>query len=268
MMLRGELDETRPKEIMLYHFNPKRKVYFGSVVLKNVPGALAGVATALAKAGVNLTSSESANIEGTPASSWGFFAETSDSIDVKKIQTLIEGSGYAMKVDVSEGGEGVVVDSNHYPLRFSSGQQAMTFRRENVVDMFNRIRRIFGSGANLIIYEMGVAAGESDGVALVESVGPGVVSSRLLDLIYLYAAEGWGMPEVVDVSIEPLRATIRFKDSFECAYTKSAFSNGHYLRGHLVGLCESLFHKRVKVEETKCISKGDGYCEFVGEEQA
>ena len=76
------MDETYPKEIMGYHFSPDKRVYVGSVVLKNVPEALAGVATALGKEGVNLIASESANIEGTGTSAWGFFAEAQDSVEM------------------------------------------------------------------------------------------------------------------------------------------------------------------------------------------
>lgn len=260
------MDETSPKEIMGYHFNPDKRVYVGSVVLRNVPGALASVATALGKKGINLIASESANIEGTGTSTWGFFAEAQDSIDIQKIRAIIESSGYALKIELVEGTNGIVVDKYHYPLNFNSGEQAMTFRREDVVDMFSKIRKIFGSGANLVIYEMGVASGESDAKALHEAVGRDLVKDNLLDLVYMYAAEGWGLPEVIDFSLEPLRATIRFRDSFECGYAKSPVPNSLYLRGHLVGLTKVIFGKKTKVVETKCAAMGDPYCEFVGEE--
>lgn len=266
MVTSGSLDETYPKEVMGYHFNPYRRVYVGSVVLRNLPGALASVAAVLGKEGVNLVASESADVEGTKTSSWGFFAETHDPYDMNKLRALIEGTGMALKIELAEGKDGIVVDKRHYPLRFNSGQQALAFRREDVVDMFSRIRKIFGSGANLVIYEMGVASGESDAKALLESMGHNLVKDNLLDLVYMYAAEGWALPEVVDFSLEPLRATIRFRDSFECVHMKSPVPNSLYLRGHLVGLTAVIFGKKTKVVETKCAAKGDPYCEFVGEE--
>lgn len=255
---------------MGYHFNPKEKVYVGSVVLRNFPGALAGVATILSKEGINLISSESANIEGTKTSAWGFFAEAEKPVDLGKLKQLIEGSGFALKVDLVEGAEddAVIVDRYHYPLRLNTGQQAMVFRRGDIVDMFNRIRKIFGSGANLIIYEMGVATGESDAKALADSVGQDTVEKYLVDLVYLYAAEGWGWPEVVDLTLEPLRAKIRFEDSFECTNTKSPAPNGHFVRGHLTGLAAAIFQKKITCVETMCAAKGDPYCEYTAEEVA
>ena len=260
------LDDVYPKDIMGYYFNPKKRAYAGSVILRNIPGALAGVATALAKEGVNLVASESANVEGTGTSSWGFFAEAQGSVDMEKIGALIRATGYATKIDIVEGPDGVVVDKRHYPPRFSSGQQAMTLRREDMVDMFTRLRKLFGSGANVIIYEMGLAAGESDAKALAESISMEKVVARLLDLVYLYSAQGWGWPEVVDLAVEPFRATVRFTDCFECVHIKSAAPNSHYLRGHLVGLTFSIFRKKIKCVETRCASAGDSYCEFVLEE--
>lgn len=262
------MDENYPKETMGYYFNPKKKLYVGSVVLKDVPGALASVAAAVGKEGVNLVATEQASMDGGKTSAWGFFAETGDSYDVNKLRALLARTNNVLKVEVAEGSSGVVVDKKHYPFRFSSGQQAMSFRREVVVDMFSRIRKIFGSGANLVIYEMGVAAGESDGRELVAYMGQSLVESNLPDLVYLYAAQGWGLPELVEISLQPFRATIRFKDSFECAYTKSAVPNSHYLRGHLAGINSAILGKKVKSVETKCVAKGDPYCEFAGEETA
>jgi predicted hydrocarbon binding protein len=260
------LDEVHPKDIMGYYFSPDKRVYVGSVVLRDVPGALAGVATALGKEGINLVASESANIEGTRTSSWGFFAEAEDSVDIGKIRALIEATGYALKIDIPEGADGVVVDRYHYPPKFTSGHQVMMLRREDMVDMFNRIRKIFGSGANVIIYEMGMAAGESDAKELAESMGKERVVGNLLELVYLYLAQGWGLPEVTDLTLDPLRAMLRFKDCFECVSAKSSTPNSHYLGGHLVGLAWTIFGTRVKCTETRCVSMGDPYCEFSAEE--
>jgi predicted hydrocarbon binding protein len=249
---------------MGYHFNPDRRVYVGSVTLKNVPGALAGVAAALGKEKVNLIETESANIAGTDTSVWGFFAEAEDSkMDPRRIMGIIEGSPNVVKVEVTEGTDGVVVDKYHYPLIFNAGEKAMILRRRDLVDMFARIKNLFGSGANVIIYEMGLAAGESDAEQMTKVLGEDRLVRNLLDMVFLYSAQGWGVPEVVDLKLDPLEATIRIWDNFECSNTKSSAPNSHYLRGHIVGLGAGIFGKKVMCEEQKCMAKGDPYCEFV-----
>ncbi|MBI3840372.1 MAG: hypothetical protein HY297_00190 [Thaumarchaeota archaeon] len=256
-----------PKEFMRYHFSPKNRVFVGSLTLKNVPGALAGVAGILAKEKVNLVASESANVRDTDTSAWGFFAEVGDkAIDANKLRGLIGGAPSVVGVELTEGIDGVVVDKYHFPLYFSSGEKAMVISRRNLVEMFSRIRKIFGSGADLIIYEMGTATGENDAKELQALMGDDVVARNITELVFLYAAQGWGMPELVDLSLEPLKATLRIHDNFECAYTKSGSVNSQYIRGHLVGLGKGVFGKMVTCEEVKCLAAGDPYCEFMAAE--
>ncbi|MBI3860121.1 MAG: hypothetical protein HY296_07835 [Thaumarchaeota archaeon] len=68
--------------------------------------------------------------------------------------------------------------------------------------------------------------------------------------------------------MEPLRATIRIHDNFECTYLRAVSPNSHYIRGHLVGLAKVIFGKRVEIEETKCSAMGTSYCEFAAVETA
>ena len=259
---------TEPKETMLFLFNPGKLVYAGSIVFKDAPGSLATAAAALAKAGINIVASEQARMEGAKTASWGFFAESDLPIDVDKTIALVRATGAVVSVRLSEGADGIVVDQGHYPLKYSSGHQAMAFRRENVVDMFERMKKVFGTGANVILYELGVASGESDARALEASVGKDLTMALLVDLGFLYAAEGWGLPDVQELSLDPFKATTRFHDCFECAHQKSSSPNSQYLRGHLVGLAGTLLGKKFTCEETKCLFMGDEYCEFVMKEVA
>lgn len=97
-------------------------------------------------------------------------------------------------------------------------------------------------------------------------LGEDRAATSLADLVFLYAAQGWGWPELVDLSLDPLKATIRIYDNFECSYTKSATPNSNYLRGHLVGLGSGISGKKVNCVEKKCIAKGDAYCELIASE--
>ena len=57
-------------------------------------------------------------------------------------------------------------------------------------------------------------------------------------------------------------ASIKIYDSFECENVKSDKPVSHFLRGILGGILFTIFRKEVTVYETKCIAKGDPYCEF------
>jgi len=110
-------DELAPKEIMAWHFNPDKKVFLATVWMKNVPGALAGIVSVLAKEGVDLIGSTSANIRGTETSEWGFFAEAEKpEASPDWMKRMIMGAPNVVRCEVEEGQAGVVVDSLHYPL--------------------------------------------------------------------------------------------------------------------------------------------------------
>lgn len=252
---------------MRYHFNPRKKTCVGSVTLNNVPGALAQVANTLASRKVNLVSSESANSKGSDTSVWGFFAEIEDpSVEVSQLKSLVAGLPNVVGVEISEGIDGIVVDKYHYPLYFNSGEKAMVISRRNLVDMFSRVKKIFGSGAEVIIYEMGAATGEDDAKELARGLGKDILARNMTEMVFLYAAQGWGMPELVDLTLEPLTTILRIHDNFECAYVRSGAPNSQYIRGHLVGLAGGVLGKKVMIRETKCMAMGDKYCEFHGEE--
>jgi len=143
----------------------------------------------------------------------------------------------------------------------------MVVRRDVFVDMFGRMRKIFGTGANTIVYELGLATGENDARELMEAFGEGVLVGSLAQLVFLYSAQGWGRPELVDLTLDPVKTTLRIRDNFECAGVLSNAPNSNFIRGHIAGLGKTIFDKTIVCQETKCLAKGDPYCEFVAAEE-
>ncbi len=257
----GEHD-LRAKELIVYHFHPGKKVFLASVELKDVPGALASVATLLSKAGVNVLSGFTAFRAKGPTL-WGFFAEGArEDLSASRLKKVIEKSQSVRWSEVREGNEGLVVDSIHFPLKLNTGERVIVGRIEVFVNMFKRLREMYGSAGETILFEQGVASGESDGRALVETFGQELARESILELSMLYSSLGWGRPELLDFSANPFSASIRIYESFECGMQKSQRPVSQFLRGHLCGLASVLFEKRVKCEEARCSAQGNGYCEF------
>jgi len=67
--------QTPPKFVRVYRDAKTRRAFVRTVWLKDVPGALAAAAGALASTGVNLVGSSSSTSNGTGYAEWGFFAE-------------------------------------------------------------------------------------------------------------------------------------------------------------------------------------------------
>ena len=256
-------DASPPKEFMAYHSDPKKKMFSGSIIMKNVPGALAAVSTILAENGLNLIASESTNIRATGDSVWGFFAEAEkEGLTASTVKRSLDSSPVVLKSCVDAGFSGVVIDKYHYPLQFTMGQKAVIFQRGDIINMFGRLRHVFQTGAAVMIYEMGLAAGQSDARDLIENLGKHIVQNNLDEIVFLYSATGWGRPELVDLQFEPFRARLRISDNFECSEMRSKTPNSHYIRGHLSGFVSLIFEKKNSVRERKCIAMGDPYCEF------
>jgi hypothetical protein len=189
-------DTLAAKEVMVYYHAANRRVFQGSVWLKNVPGALAGASAELARSGVNLITTSSSNISNTDLSEWAFFAETGERwAGLREIQEALERCPGVVKSIFKEGIEGTVIDDLHYPLRLSTGEPAMIMSRKTFRDMFNRLLTVFGSGGRAIIYEMGLASGIEDYARFARILGSKNLQRKVPDLVFLYTAHGWGRVE-------------------------------------------------------------------------
>lgn len=257
----------RAKETTGYHYNPKKKVFLVSIEIKNDPSALASIASILSSADVNVLSGFTSMNQETQTGIWGFFAETQKDVRVARLKQLIDSSPYVISSSVVEGTEGLVVDTIHFPVKLNSGETMILVRREVFGDMFNRLGEIFGTGGETIVFEEGEATGESDARRLIEVFGRDLAQQSIPELSSLYLTLGWGRPELLRFNAIPFSATIRLSDSFECSGQKSTKPHSNFIRGHMIGLINTLFQKKVQCVETKCSALGDPFCEFTVSEK-
>ncbi|HEV2138484.1 MAG TPA: V4R domain-containing protein [Nitrososphaerales archaeon] len=251
-----------PKEIRAYHYSPNKHVFLGSVKLKDVPGALANASAVVAEMGLNLIESNS-SVDSTGIAEWGFFADAVDGhISADWVEKALKDTRDVLDCRV-KGAEGrVVVDTLHYPLMLSIGAPAILIRKEVFADMLKFVVETFGTGGKALAYQLGKASGEKDGLDLINEIGEERILENLPELVNLYIAQGWGIPQLIDLSIAPLKATIRLDDCFECKPRNSMIPASNFIRGHLAGLGKAFFDKEVECIEKKCVAKGDDYCEF------
>jgi predicted hydrocarbon binding protein len=252
----------KAKETIGYHYNPKKKVFLVSIDMKNDPSALASITSILSNAEITVLSGFTSMNAQTDTGVWGFFAESEKDVRASQLKQLIDSSPYVTDSSVVEGTDGLVVDSIHFPLKLNSGEMMILARREVFSDMFKRLGEIFGTGGETIVFEEGEATGESDGKRLIEVFGRDLAQQSVPELSNLYLTLGWGRPELVRFNAIPFSATIRLYDSFECSGHKSTKPNSYFIRGHMTGLINTLFQKKVNCVETKCSALGDAFCQF------
>jgi len=260
---RQELERWTPREIHTYHFSPKKSVFLGSVLIKDVPGTLSMAAATVAGLGLNLVESNSSRIDSSGLAEWGFFAESDEThISASDLESKLKRTPNVIDCTV-RGAEGsVLVDTLHYPLQVTPGAQAILVRKDVFSSMLKFVVETYGSAGKTLAYQLGKATGESDGKDLVKEMGPERVLENLAELTNLYVAQGWGISDLVDLSFNPLTATIRLRGSFECSGRTSMVPVSNFIRGHLAGLAKAFFNKNVECVETMCVAKGDPYCEI------
>ena len=247
----------------VYNYSANRHVFAGSVWIRDVPGALAGVAIGLAKAGINLVGSSSSNVAEMGLSEWGFFAECEDGrLEVDKLQNLVLEQPNVVHCGIKDGDDGLVVDSLHYPLRMNTGQQVMVLRRDIFTQMFKRMREVFGSGGDVVLHELGYATGRDVVNDHVNNLGRAVLLRHQIQMGEELMAQGWGRVEVVSGTSGPMRAVFRLFDSFECAGIRSSSPNSQFFKGYVQGYVKALYGVPVDCNERRCTSMGDPYCEF------
>jgi hypothetical protein len=145
------------------------------------------------------------------------------------------------------------------------GENVVIFRRSTLMSWFARIREIFKTGADMILYEAGVAAGKEAVKFFKENFN---LSGRdLIRFMLNYGSVlGWGSLKLKEIDEKEKRAVIRIDNLFECLPFKGKRKEptSCFMRGYIVGVARQLVGvENIVGEETKCIAKGDPYCEIV-----
>jgi len=256
--------ESPAKIVRVYHYEPGKQVFLGSVLMKDVPGALGRIALELSNHKLNLVGSSSSSINGSGIAEWGFFAVGENGpMSADGLQTAIGGMPDVVHCEIKEGKDGLIVDDLHYPLKLNTGQQAMIVRRDTFSDMFERLRFVLGTGGRVVIFQLGVATGQNAVKDHVHSIGKEAVLANARTLSDMYLAQGWGRLEVVQGKAEPFEVVFRLYDSFECKGASSEAPNSDFMRGYVTGYIKSLFKKNVMCTEVHCVATGHDYCEFL-----
>jgi len=142
------------------------------------------------------------------------------------------------------------------------GTEWVLIRVETLHGMMEEVEKILGSGAALVWYTAGKGAGRS----LAHMIKKTMDTSDLLRvsrfIVGFYGNCGWGRGEIVSWRPEKGEFIFQVWDNVFAKKDSSNTSSCYFLKGFIEGVLEELIGRRVRTEETKCISKGDECCEF------
>ncbi|MBO3840065.1 MAG: V4R domain-containing protein [Thermoproteota archaeon] len=257
--------KLNPKDLLCLEYLPNAKVVEWSLKARNLPKIFPLALNTLAEKGVRFLSGfQSIDWNENTMMVGGFIDLTNSKLKVEDMKNLLKSIDGVLEVNVSEQTfDGLVIDTLHFPLKVS-GERSFTFRVETFGGILKRLYDKFGTGAAVILYEMGVAAGESKAKSIVKKYR--LDKSKMLNLIMAErAAKGWCLAEVTEFSSK--KVTLIVRELFECLpfQGKQENSVSQFFRGYLTGLLRQIFNKDVFVTEVECIAKGDAACKFITE---
>jgi len=158
--------------------------------------------------------------------------------------------------------KGLAVCDKFYLLTIM-GERAIILRRTLYEIFAKSLRDELGSGYVVWLYQLGIELGRNSYRYNRKLVGDDIDKLIAMGSV-MFGQAGFGKLEVVKVDFSSGRAIIRVYDSFECElYKGSGKASSYFIRGIIKGYAQEVFRKEVVVTETKCIAKGDSYCEFV-----
>ena len=253
---------ARYKEVMVFHYDPKKKVYLVSLHLQNEPGALGNLTNMLAVRGMNILEGFFGGMSYEPKATVSFFANaTNPRMDESWLKDLIESSVYASDVEVRSGVDGFVSDSLNFPLTWNAEDRAVLMPAACLKPMFDAVIAANRIEGERVIYDQGFSLGRATYERLFSIYRP---NSRagLAEMLKTYSAIGWGQLELPGLDPDHKRAKLKLEKGFECTGMNTGKPESNFIRGHLAGVLSAYFGSEVKAVETRCISKADPCCEF------
>jgi predicted hydrocarbon binding protein/predicted amino acid-binding ACT domain protein len=259
-----------PLDLSRFTLDPNRRIFFTSLTLVNKPGALASTLSLLAKHEINILGIISESISKKEVIEVSMFLEVPekevDALDLeRKLRDEInkEKIEVVKELKVFEHLKGFDADVYHFPLTVGP-VRVVVFPLPVLVAMVKNLRTSLNPTAvQTILWYMGKEVGSSMKEGHERAFAARDIDSVLALLRADLALLGWSLVEIVNLDEEKRSATLRLFDNWECGMFKgSSEPQSHLIRGLLAGFFSSLFKVEVEAKETKCIAKGDPYCEF------
>ncbi len=185
---------------------------------------------------------------------------------LKEVAKNIKNLSYVENVKVIEPlFNGLAMDTSYTHLTLA-GSRAVILRKPIYEGFIKGFRERFGQVASSFLYHIGFEAGRKayeNHRRIISEAHKG--AEKVLPFAKeLFKQVGFGTIDIVEIDFLNRTALIRVHNSFECELFKgTGMTESHFIRGLIAGFMSSLFGVKVDVEETKCIAKGDPYCEFI-----
>jgi len=242
---------------------PGEKLYEVCILLRDVRGAIAKAAKALADANVNIKTGAVFYIPGNPElGAWTSFIDISKAtLSIRELENRLRGLDDVADVRFEEP-KPVPYEVIHFPV-LHGNSRAIIMGMETFAALWEGFEGILTpSGLEAVLYNVGKKIGTYTATGLKDEYA--LKSKELISAVVQAAkALGWGIVEFPEIDFKGLTGTVIVKECFEAlARQKKPYKVCHWTRGYFAGCMSVVFGKPVEAVEVKCLATGAECCEF------
>ncbi len=257
-------DENKALDIGRVIIDKYRKIYGFMILARNIPGSFYSILETFAKNKLNIVYASTSKPTFEDYTNLLLYVDfTGSKIKPETIVDELKKNSNVKSVrSMKPITDGVVIDTAHFPLTIG-GRRAIVLRKPIFEALIKGFREKFGSVGEAFLYYIGYEIGKE----ALRSHYKMSVSKNSDELVRLsealFKAVGWGKLKILEYSSSECFAIVIVEESFECELAgKRDKPYSQFIRGTLAGWFSELTNKKCSAEETKCIAKGDPYCEF------
>jgi predicted hydrocarbon binding protein len=142
-----------------------------------------------------------------------------------------------------------------------TGERCIILTKARMQEIFSRLSDIFQSGAKVIFFEAGKAAGER----FVEDT-PNVMKADeslfLQTVVQRFMDAGLGKIEILEFDPEEGEVKFRILNNIFAELCGEEAACCNCVEGFVSGIYGQIIGKTPKIQKTRCIANGDSYCEW------
>ena len=251
--------ERRRKKMFPFYYSPSIRTVHVVARIRDEPGALASLLNNLGTR-LNLLGSTSYAIDDGGAI-FSCFGETLfDSDTAQSIQKVASRSPHVLACQVRESEDGLLVDQFHQGIQSENGESYVMMHRAGLASMFGEIRKVLGSGGDVLLYLQGKSYGRLRVESWGKALGPNP-AAKLQELSHIYEALGFGASSITQEPNGSIRLVI--KDDIECSSAERWEQSCSFTRGVAEGSISAVIGKELTSAETRCRLRGGDECEFL-----
>ncbi len=143
-----------------------------------------------------------------------------------------------------------------------TGERCIIITQARVEEVCSRLSEIFQSGAKVIIFEAGKAAGKRF-VEETPDITKGDEQLFLKTVSQRFTDAGLGKIEIAEFDLERAEVKFRIWNNFFAGLNGEKSLYRSCIEGFVAGVYEQIIHKTPKITKTKCVENGDPYCEWL-----